>query len=566
MTLEEYSKLFREIPEPVAKPLWVRDFKAITTHIRGNKENDLIGKRRPNEPIEVQAYRKENYRAVTRAPFNQAITNLVRVLAHSGVDVKFPEDLEQEFQDTNYNGKSLMSFFESETLRKMIEMANGFLVWWPFNVGDETQRVEMRPIFVKPENIHHYREDVFCFLSDEKSEVTFNRKKRKIGNVYYIILKDELVRRVQTGNKTDDDYVFEPYYSNPTGLIYPLVLGGDVVSDEVENEVERKREDVEYYTSFFSSAVPFADECISQFSDHQGTLVSSSFPLREVEQMNCNAEGCFNGKINTGEKGVVICDTCHGTGKLPMSPSPYGVLVRPKRANNIDNPNGATSSEPVMRFISPPVDILTYQGSVWEKQLKLTKEALNLVFIDEAQSGIAKETDREDKVATLDKIGRHLYNYLLKNSIQIIHKFYYPDSEWVFVRIILPSTFVPKTQVQVEAEVKSFRELSVPDIILAPKMREMMRKSVNNDPYEMKIYDIGAMMDPIYLRTFLEKNQMLATGVIDSETLQRSNLIPSVLRQYANEKPDFMELGSEVIATEVSVLVEELITSDPNTI
>jgi len=97
-------------------------------------------------------------------------------------------------------------------------------------------------------------------------------------------------------------------------------------------------------------------------------------------------------------------------------------------------------------------------------------------------------------------------------------------------------------------------------------MREMMRKSVNNDPYEMKIYDIGAMMDPIYLRTFLEKNQMLATGVIDSETLQRSNLIPSVLRQYANEKPDFMELGSEIIATDVSVLVEELITSDPNTI
>ena len=558
-TIEEYVSVFRELAEPTAKTLWVRDFKAITTHIRGNKENDLISIRRPNEPNEVNEYRKSNYRAVTRHPFNQALTNLIRVMANSGVDIRFPEEIAAELSDTNFSNKTFLGYFESDVIRKMIEMANGFLVWWPYGVGDQTRPIELRPIIVSPENVIHFTSDVFTFLSDEKSEVEYNRKKVNEGKVYYIIMKDGLYKRTQVGKKTDDEYEVTSYYTNPTGIIYPLVLGGDVTSDDVFDRSKKISEDEEYYTSFFSSAVPFADECIAQFSDHQGVLVSSSFPLKEIEQMKCPS--CTNGKVKNGDK-TVNCGVCNGTGNLPMSPSPYGVLVRPKRDSL--TPNETTTDTPVIRYISPDVSILEYGGKVWKDHLQMVKDALNLLFTDESQSGVAKEIDREDKVATLDKIGRHFYNYLVKNSIQIYYRFKFPEREWPFVKIILPSTFVPKTQTQLEAEVKSFREIAAPDVILSSKMRQMMRISCNNDPFEMRIYDIVAMMDPIYLRTFLEKNQLMATSVIDNETMQRSSLIPNVLRTYANETPDFMDLDVETIILNVNALVDELINGNDN--
>lgn len=557
MTIEEYSKSFHEIKEPTAKPLWVRDFKQMTTHIRGNRDIDLIAIRRPNEPEDIYKYRIDNYRAVTRGPFNQAITNLVRTLNHSAVSIKYPEDISAYLSDTNFHGKTFLGFFESEITRKMIEAANAFLVWWPTNVGDSTQRVEMKPIIVYPERVKHFTAEVFTWLSDEKSEVISNNKKVMEGEVYYCILKDELCKRIQVGKKSDKKFVYETYYANPTGMIYAMPLGGDIVSDFVGEKKDRV--EAEYYTSFFSSAVPFADECLVQFSDHQGTLVSCSFPIREMEQMACNAVGCHDGKVN-GKHGPENCMVCNGTGRTPISQSPYGVIIRPPRTNGMLNNEVTGGDIPVMRYIHPDVSILDHGAKVWQDHLKMTKEALNLLFIDESQSGIAKETDREDKVATLDKIGRHLYNYLIKNSIQYIFKFTFPEKDWPYVPIILPATFVPKTQAQLQEEVKTFREMNTPDIILASKMREMMRKSVNGDPFEMKIYDLGAMIDPLFLRTLNDKMSMAAVDAISDLDLKRSNLYPSVIRNYANEQPDaFMDATNESLVQVINEKVDSMI-------
>ena len=558
MTIEQYSKSFHEIPEPTAKQLWVRDFKQMATHIRGNKSEELISKRRPNEPLEIQAYRQDNYRAITRGPFNQAVTNLVRTLNHSSVSITFPEDISAFLNDTNFHNKPFLSFFESEITRKMIEMANGFLVWWPTNIGDETQLIEMRPIIVKPQDVVHFEiDEVFTFLSSEKSEVIYNNKPQMIGEVYYVILKEGLFKRVQIGKKTDNQFEYVEHYANPTGMIYPLVLGGDEVSGDVRKSQKVIAEDVQYFTSFFSSAVPFADECLVQFSDNQGTLVSCSFPIREMESIECPVQECTNGKIE-GED----CTTCGGSGRVPIHPSPYGAITRPVRQQNITNEISAAPGEDSIKFLHASVDILEHGSNVWKDHYKMTKEALNLLFTDVDQSGLAKEIDREDKVATLDKIGRHLYNYLIKNSIQYIHKFTYPDKDWVPVQIILPSTFVPKTQTQIQEEVKTFREMSVPDSVLAPKMREMMRKTVNGDPLEMRIYDIASIIDPLYLRTLNEKMSMVATDVISSDDMKRSNLYPFVIRDYANVNKDFLTLETTKIVEDVKALVDDLVNSE----
>jgi hypothetical protein len=555
MDFSQYIKMFRELPEPIAKSLWVSDFNSITTHIRGNRSNDLIGKRRPNEPEDVKEFRNENYRAITRDCFNKAMTNLVRTLGHSHVDIKYPEDISSFLNDTNFYNKTFLGYFESEIIRKMIEMANGFLVWWPENVGNENEEIFMRPIIVSPDRVQHFTKDVFTWLSDEKSEVTYGGKQQFVGDVYYTIMNDQLYKRRQTGKKTDNIFVWDEYYTNPTGMIYALVLGGDVTSKH-EKGVE-----IEYYTSFFSPAIPFADEAISDFSDYQGVKISCAYPLREVESLDCNHVGCTDGKIFNEVTSIFeTCDTCHGTGRLPMSPSPYGVIIRPKRTGNITAPESAIG-EDVIKFHHADSAILEHLAGTWEKQLQLAEKSLNQIFTDSSQSGVAKEIDREDKIATLDKIGRHLYNYLIKNSIQIIHKFMVPNSEWIQVQIILPETFVPKTQVQLQEELSQFKTLNLPDSLVMTKMRELMRKTVNGDPFQMKIFDTQILISPTSIRTFEEKMRMLAVNAMDELQFKRDMLVGPAIVQFANERPDFMDLTYEEITNEVNALIDTIINS-----
>jgi hypothetical protein len=166
------------------------------------------------------------------------------------------------------------------------------------------------------------------------------------------------------------------------------------------------------------------------------------------------------------------------------------------------------------------------------------------LFIDEAQSGTAKEIDREDKIATLDKIGTHLYD-LLKNTVQIIHKFRFPNEDYPQVLVQLPSTFIEKTQTQKQEELKSLKDINAPGVLIFQKMRSLHASMVNNDPLEMKLFDFAAMVDPFYLKSFDEKLRLQAVGVIDEITFGLSEMIPSIVRTIAKNNPNILDLSDE---------------------
>ena len=55
----------------------------------------------------------------------------------------------------------------------------------------------------------------------------FGGREQMVGDVYYVMLKEELWKRVQIGKKTDERFEFVPYYVNPRKDISALHLGGD---------------------------------------------------------------------------------------------------------------------------------------------------------------------------------------------------------------------------------------------------------------------------------------------------------------------------------------------------
>lgn len=555
-TIELYQRSFTTYPKPAAKPLWVLDYESVIVHTRGVLPTKLISKRRPNEPEEVQTYREENYRRITKFSFNQAITNLQRILSQSNVDVRYPENLKEFLSGNNFSRASFLHYFQKKVVRRMIEEANGLLLWFPSGQGvnDQTAKVDIVPILVPVDRIEHYDENVLTFLSDEHSLVSVGKNQELTGKVYYSVFKDEIWKRFQTGKKGDEEYSWILHYRTNMGFVYALVLGGD--ESALEIEVGREKETILYLSSYFNSAVSIGDECLCQFSDHQGIMVSSAYPIREVEPTQCYAEGCSNGKVMVKNK-PTNCRTCNGTGMVAAPNGPYGVIVRPKKGR-VDQQQ--TVEIPVMRFISPDTAILDYSGKHWQELLSMTKEALNLLFIQEAQSGVAKEIDREDKLSFLDKVGQNVYLYLVKNSIQIIHKLRFPNEDFPEVQIQLPSTFVVRKESELIADIGTMRDKSAPPFLVSEALRELMTKRYNGDPVRLKMFDVMVIFDPLFTYTTQEKMNMLAANAITETDWQKSNVLNSVLNNYVLNNPDFVNMTVDQIIEAITPLVEEKIT------
>lgn len=558
-TIELYQRSFTTYPKPAAKPLWVSDYEETIVHTRGKYPGKLISERRPNEPESVWDYRKANYRKITKFPFNQAITNLQRILSQSNVDVKYPENLKEFLSGNNFSRASFLHYFQKKVVRRMIEEANGLLLWFPSGEGvnDQTAKVDIVPILVPVDRIEHYDENVLTFLSDEHSLVAVGKNQELTGKVYYSVFKDEIWKRFQTGKKGDEEYSWILHYRTNMGFVYALVLGGDESAEEIQVSGQSEKETILYLSSYFNSAVSIGDECIVQFSDSQGVIVSCSSPIRMVDPVSCWAEGCHNGKITVKGKHH-SCSRCHGTGIVPAPSGPYDVIVRAKKGS-IDKQEISESKG--VEFLHPEVGILDFGVKHWQQLLSMVKEALNLLFIQEAQSGIAKEIDREDKLSFLDKVGQNVYLYLVRNSIQIIHKLRFPNEDFPEVSISLPATFVVKKESELIGDLATMREKSAPAFLVTEVLREIIAKRYNADPVRLKMFDVQVAYDPYFTYTVQDKISMQAMGAISDVDFQKSNLVNSVLSNYVASNPDtFAAKSIDEIITAITPLVDAKIS------
>jgi len=558
MEAEEYKKLFLSYPEPVAKPLWVLDYDKMTTHTQGRMPERIISNSRPNEQIEVTKYRIENFRAVTMDAFVKAKTTLKRTLSHSAVEIVYPERLKEVLTSNIFEKTNFLSYMQQYVVDKMIDAANGLLVWWPENVGDVAQQLSIKPILLIPEQIIHFDSEVLTFLSEEKSEVVVNGTTSWTGDVYYIMLEDELWKRKETGNKGEDNWIWEIYTTNPFGMIYALILGGESVTT-YDYQVKRN---IKYYTSYFRSAVEFGDECLCRHSDAQGTWISCASPIRSVAPVDCNVckkTGRVNryNRFNGSVIGTDICDNCNGRG-YNVPTSSYGMIIRAKEEGKIGE--GAVQSDRKdIEFLHPETSILEFGEKSWQQYKVYTEKALDLLFIEEAQSGIAKEIDREDKLATLDKIAVHFYKYLIPTSINIIEGFLYPGSEPEYIQINLPQSFTVKKYSDLQAEISQVKNNGAPAMIVGELRREEVFKTFSGDPIRMKMFDVNIAIDPLFTYTLGEKNQMMSTGSITERHWAFSVYAYPMISKYAKENPDFVYQDVDSIIAAITPMIEEKI-------
>ncbi len=212
-----------------------------------------------------------------------------------------------------------------------------------------------------------------------------------------------------------------------------------------------------------------------------------------------------------------ICRRCNGTGKI-VSRSPFGVFIR-ERGNAAFS--GESSTDPLIRFVTPPVDIIQYSGDAWQTLLKKAEDALHLTVIDEAQSGVAKIIDREDSFAQLTKISNNIFDEIIYKSLVYVEA-YRNVSNPQAPNIIKPISFSMKTEWDLMQEIINLTDRNAPVSFLIETTKDLARKRFSGNKAVSRLVEVLVSYDPIYTISAKDKISMLQSGIIEKEDVLKS--------------------------------------------
>lgn len=574
--LQKFLKKFSIADKPEPQKEWERVYRSMIVHTRGVKPTELLEIKRPNEPSYVRTYRLANYRTITKHGINQAIDGVYRVLSSSNYSIEYADSIKDYLTETKFKflneNQDFHNLFFKTILRLIFDDPNGLLVWMPENPQDpelppianeETQVINVIPFYVCCKNIRFLSDDVVVFKGGEiVIEIpTSGGEPRKEKHDWFFICSHDFIwkyipywdeQKKEVKYKTEDWYSLSTTDGETDKLkAFPSViwhhLGGNVVMNENEQR---------FYDSFYGCYVPFADEAICAFSDNQAVRVRYNFPFVEAKGQLCvSCKG--HGKTLDKDGKQSTCTTCNGGGKvIPFSP--HGEYINEPPTNN-DNPDYINL--PAIRFHSPDVAILDSSFKSWKELLDDARATVNLLFIDEAQSGVAKEIDREQKYETLIKITQNFFG-LIRWSLEIIEAYRVPFADQrKGSKVIEPETFSIKTEGQLMAELNQMTLKETPQAFVATTSNQIAEKLYSDNQEAKIIIDILSKWDVLYGKSSSSISIYKATGAATLKDVLRNVHGYSILQRIAMTE-DLTKMEPEEIIAKADAALELLMPKE----
>lgn len=526
------------IKHPKHYEQWVKVRDTMFVHTRGKNPGEILTKRRPNEDPEVQEYRLSIYEPITKGSINRAIDKLYRIFASANFSIQVSAELSEYLNDKKFMGQFFYSYIQKFVMRRMIEDPNGWLAWIPTGEGltNPTVKVEVAPVLIGSDQVKYVDQDTLTWLdADTKSMVLSGGNLIEEGLVYYTLTETSFYKHEQFGPKGDMTFRLIPIYEHNIGSLPAVILGGDLTDEG-------------YFDSYFSAFVPFANEAIRQYSDWTAVMTTSGFPYREEVADTCSAPGCRDGVCyNNQDDSHYPCKVCKGTGRV-ISRSPYGVFLREKGGNVLDSSYG---QDAMIRFVSPPVEVLEYSGKAWETLLRKAEDALHLDKIDEAQSALAKRVDQEDGFMLLIKISNNTFDELIYRSLLIIEKYRSVNNPMDPV-IVKPISFMMKTEIDLINEINMLSDKNAPMAFLVETTKDLAKKRFSGNQTVARIVEILVSYDPIYNVSTKDKQILVQSGTIKKDDIIKSLFAYKTLVRLVSEK------GTEYLETQLSEIFADL--------
>lgn len=492
----------------------------------------LLSVRAPNQTEQQAAYIKANYKASTLSVFEDFRSTVSRAFADQNWSIKYNAERSDIFGDEtfqNYVNREIEKFGSVEMFSKnllptlKLVDANGIIAIEPKGVtvayNEEGEPVEGNDL-IKPMPVYYSCKKIvgqkyghyYLVISDEYSTVKEGSKNVKSGLCLYFFDDTAMYIIEQVGKK--DDWTFgqpEIVYQYDLGYVPCIKLMG--TPQLIGNELA--------FSSPFTAAVPLLDQVVLDNSYLQMSKATSAFPFMvaigdiceftDKEGNKCN-DGYIFDAVNGGNK---TCPSCSGSGlKSRFSPSGM-LLIKPK--TNLSEGDGLSGD--YVKFVSPPMDTLTFLRDEIEKMTAKARSVLHLPSSDEAANG------GEGRTATgsLNKL-RALHAFLKPISDQIftIYEFMlttigemrYGD-EFGGVQLVYPTTFDVSTPADYLSMIAEGIESGVPPAVTYANVYNYIKAINYTDEESTAMYELIMQADELLLMSSADIIARVANGTIE---------------------------------------------------
>lgn len=552
MNVEQFLKFMDEIAVGILSPPvhpfkneWKKIYESIKPHFYGEVPMAL-DTAFPNEDEQILQYRKRTYQPKTESPLVKAITELNRLLSSAKHSIRFDNlDMQQYIDNKTFGDVDLTKYFFNLFVPYRVLDPNAVLLVSPVGDGiiDETQRVEIE---LKP-----IQSDRIIFNDpDYKLLIYKGINKKKYSSfalsepLWYHIVTDEFYGEVKSVDGVSE---FTVIYNHNMGIVPWITMGGRAVPmyDNYGNAFV-------VYKSDFSPAIPYLNDAAIYDNQHKSVMLSTCFPIKFVEGVDCNTchgTGRLIDPVNHDNS--ITCNTCQGHGKT-LSISPLAAYNINPTTNKFSNDKD--NVDPI-RYYSPDVSTIQETRTVASESLMKAEQVLNINrSLNAAQSGVAKEMDREPEYIEVGKISDDVYGKL-HDVLYIIQGLVFLDLESNII-VNPPISFDLKTETDLMQEFAESQK-GQPSAIRYEAYRSYMDRRFASDPVARRIADICAMYTSIYLFTVEERNVMIASNQITQEDAIKATFVfDAVTSLYYENNFDIMTNDFTAINNEIDKILQ----------
>lgn len=533
MTLEEYIQFFKEHRRKIKAPLMdeiVADFEKAVAHSRGIGLKNVLKGYRKTETEKDLLRRAELLQPVTKDIFDRTTGDLIEVLNPDLVNIDADERVK-----TCLDNARFMNFLQSDVIANMLDDPNGFLVAMPTATSQNgSSAPELRFWIV------NYRDVVNDFMTD--GFLVFKRSitdpETLEDTVYHYFLSDQQAGRFYEGKK--GEYIIdETYYvrfDSPRQTPFYIQLGG---------QVARNKKNKKYYQSFYHAAFGHATMALRIHSDREVTRMRANLMIL-AQRMPC--ETCEEtGTVIDPEDEIthIECPSCHGSGYKRHKWNIGDALeINAADFEGVDINN-------VVKFLDPPKEGVMMQDELAEKHLQRSEKALNMLFVDQAQSGVAKEIDKEHHTAMINTIAKNIYGRLVYWAYKVTSETLNAADE---VGVTVPADFRQTSPEYIIEQINDIKSKGGTSGLLYPLFRRLYNTLYSNDAVSRKIALFQLEYDPLHIYNTVQEKRLAAR---DDREFEYSKQLPAALQRLAfSNTSAFREMTNETIKTRIDALIE----------
>lgn len=458
--------------------------------------DERVFARHPREDEDTRNWRKSVYRPITRTSLGLLSDVVIgAIFQDNNYDIHIDSENDNEYiWGANFSGVDLVSYFSSSGYQHIIDDANGFFAVVPAKDRAKTRaEKECKPIIiqVKTSNI--------LYIDEHRTSIVF----KDINERYAWLIDENVIYRYVKEDKSKK-YTLEDtngYYAHMMGRLPLVQCGGDWNTHG-------------WYESYYSKAIPYCYELCSTFSAAQMVDKEASHPYIIEPNVDCPAPDCRDGYVTCEDEsqpdGVRItkCSICHGTGAISRYPGQR--VVMPKE----DIKDGVT-----LTFVNPDTSINElHRKNVDVIQLNIM-EALSLVKVEEAQSGVAKAIDQERLYKFISKISNRIFDVILYELLIFItaYRNVSPGANGNTMpkpgkfTISKPKQFKIQTSADLMEEYQNAIKAEMPIFARRQMLKAWAYKEYSGDEATKKLFDYILFSDPLSVATLNEAKSMAAT-------------------------------------------------------